>query len=117
MYIDNLRNYCLTKNGVTEAFPFDQSTLVFKVFGKMFALIDVDDFKGINLKCDPERSIELREAYHAITGGYHMNKKHWNTVSFNLDVSDTLIFELIDHSYELVYFSLPKKLRDENPIR
>lgn len=112
MNVEMIRDFCLSKVGVEETFPFDQSTLVFKVFGKMFALIDIDDFTGINLKCDPERAIELRESYSGIIPGYHMNKKHWNTVQMNSDVDSTLVFELIDHSYNLVFSSLPKKIRD-----
>lgn len=117
MYLDDLRNHCLQKTGVSEGFPFDKNTLVFKVFGKMFALTDVDVFDSINLKCDPEKAIDLRERFHGIQPGYHMNKKHWNTVALMNDVSDQLLFELIDHSYLLVYNSLPKKVRNENPLR
>jgi predicted DNA-binding protein (MmcQ/YjbR family) len=116
MFLDDVRNHCLQKTGVTEGFPFDKNTLVFKVFGKMFALMDVDVFDSLNLKCDPEKAIELRETYQGVQPGYHMNKKHWNTVLLNEDVSDKLLLELIDHSYELVYASLPKKVRHENPI-
>lgn len=116
MFLDDLRNHCIEKPGVSEGFPFDKSTLVFKVFGKMFALVDVDEFESINLKCNPEKAIELRESYQGIQPGYHMNKSHWNTVYLNEDVSDQLLVELIDHSYELVYASLPKKVRNENPI-
>ena len=116
MFLDDLRNHCIAKPGVTEGFPFDQSTLVFKVFGKMFALVDVDVFEAINLKCDPEKAIELRESHQGIQPGYHMNKTHWNSVYLNEDVSDQLLVELIDHSYELVYASLPKKVRNETPI-
>jgi predicted DNA-binding protein (MmcQ/YjbR family) len=116
MFLDDLRNHCIEKPGVSEGFPFDKSTLVFKVFGKMFALVDVDVFESINLKCNPEKAIELRESYQGIQPGYHMNKTHWNTVCLNEDVSDQLVVELIDHSYELVYASLPKKVRNENPI-
>jgi predicted DNA-binding protein (MmcQ/YjbR family) len=116
MFLDDVRNHCLQKTGVTEGFPFDKNTLVFKVFGKMFALMDVDVFDSLNLKCDPEKAIELRETYQGVQPGYHMNKKHWNTVLLNEDVSDKLLLELIDHSYELVYASLPKKVRNENPI-
>jgi predicted DNA-binding protein (MmcQ/YjbR family) len=116
MFLDDVRNHCLQKTGVTEGFPFDQNTLVFKVFGKMFALMDVDVFDSLNLKCDPEKAIELRETYQGVQPGYHMNKKHWNTVLLNEDVSDNLLLELIDHSYELVYASLPKKVRYENQI-
>ncbi|MEN9698970.1 MAG: hypothetical protein RLZZ301_168 [Bacteroidota bacterium] len=117
MDIEALHHYCLQKQGATDGFPFDQKTLVFKVYGKMFALVDVDDFDSINLKCDPERALELREHYAAIKGGFHMNHKHWNTIEFNNDVDDRLLKELIDHSYELVYKGLPKKVRDENPLR
>jgi predicted DNA-binding protein (MmcQ/YjbR family) len=116
MFLDDLRNHCIDKPGVTEGFPFDKSTLVFKVFGKMFALVDVDVFEAINLKCDPEKAIELRESHQGVQPGYHMNKTHWNSVYLNEDVSDQLFVELIDHSYELVYASLPKKVRNENPI-
>jgi predicted DNA-binding protein (MmcQ/YjbR family) len=115
MFLEELRSYCLQKKGVSEGFPFDQNTLVFKVFGKLFALMDVESFDDVNLKCDPERAIELRERYHAVQAGYHMNKKHWNTVRLFEDVDDSLLLELVDHSYDLVYNSLPKKVRDENP--
>ena len=112
MDIEKIWKYCSQKNGVSESFPFNETTLVFKVGGKIFALFDVDNFQSINLKCDPEKSIELREKYSGIVSGYHMNKKHWNTVSVNEDISDVLIYELIDHSYHLVYKSLSKKVRD-----
>jgi len=112
MNVEMIRDFCLLKAGVEETFPFDQRTLVFKVFGKMFALLDIDDFTGINLKCDPERAVELRESYSGILPGYHMSKKHWNTVQMNSDVDSNLVFELIDHSYNLVFSSLPKKIRD-----
>lgn len=111
MFLEEFRAYCLTFDAVTENFPFDQQTLVFKVHGKMFALCDVEDFKNINLKCDPEKAIDLRERYSGIIPGWHMNKTHWNTVSVNEDVSKDLIFELTKHSYELVFSSLPKKIR------
>lgn len=117
MNIEELHDYCLTKKGVTENFPFDDITLVFKVMGKMFALVGLDSWeKGetkINLKCNPERSLELREQYESINPGWHMNKKHWNTVTLNNDVSDKLAFELIDHSYELIIKGLTKKLQEE----
>ena len=116
MFLDDVRTHCIQKAGVTEGFPFDQNTLVFKVFGKLFALMDVDVFDSLNLKCDPEKAIELRETFQGIQPGYHMSKKHWNTVLLNNDVSNQLLVELIDHSYELVYASLPKKVRNENPI-
>lgn len=113
MNLEELRTYCLGLKGTSEGFPFDSETLVFKVMGKMFALTHVEGFESINLKCDPERAIELRESYSGILPGYHMSKKHWNTVIFHGDVSDRMVYELVDHSYELVVSSLPKKVRDE----
>jgi predicted DNA-binding protein (MmcQ/YjbR family) len=113
MNLEDFRTYCLNLKGTSEGFPFDGNTLVFKVQGKMFALTDVEQFGSVNLKCDPERAIELREEYADIQPGYHMSKKHWNTVQVNGDVDGALLYELIDHSYQLVVASLPKKLRDE----
>lgn len=113
MNIEDYRDFCIAKPGVTEVFPFNETVLVFKVVGKMFALIDIDEYKFINLKCDPERSIELRELYTGITGAYHFNKKHWNSVSTDGSVPDTLMYELINHSYELVVSKLPQKLKDQ----
>ena len=113
MTFEFYREYCLRKPFVTEGFPFDASTHVFKVGGKMFALSDIDDFKGINLKAEPEKSIELRERYMGIQPGWHMNKVHWNTVSIIDDVPPELLCELIDHSYAIIYNSLPKKVRNE----
>lgn len=113
MNIEEYRTYCLSKKGVTEGFPFGGETLVFKVMGKMFALTDVDAFESVNLKCDPERAEELRALYGAVNPGYHMNKKHWNTITNNADVDDKLFYELIDHSYQLVKNSLSKKLKEE----
>lgn len=113
MDIEYYREYCLRKAGVTESFPFDNNTLVFKVMNKMFALCDVDLFTSVNLKCDPERCIQLREQYEGIIPGYHMNKKHWNTIQMDGTIPDNLFLELIDHSYELIVESLPKKLKEE----
>jgi predicted DNA-binding protein (MmcQ/YjbR family) len=114
MGIDVLREYCLAKAGTTEGLPFGPTTLVFKVMGKMFALSSLDEPEGrVNLKCDPERSVELRERYEGIIPGWHMNKVHWNTVYLELDVEPELIRELVDHSYETVVSKLPKKLREE----
>lgn len=113
MDIESFRNFCLLKKGVTEEFPFDEETLVFKVMGKIFALTDVDLFKSINLKCDPEWTIELREKYAAILPGYHMNKKHWNTVTIDGSLSDAIIRKLINHSYDLVVEKLPKVMKTE----
>lgn len=114
MDIESLRIYCLNKKGVEETFPFDDVTLVFKVMGKMFLLttLDAAEFR-INLKCDPERAIELRENYPDIIPGFHMNKKHWNTVYCDRDLDDKLILEMVDHSYDLVVSKLTKKLKSE----
>ena len=111
MNIEELREYCLSKKGVTESFPFDETTLVFKVIGKMFALTDTEDEFSINLKCDPEKAIELREKYPAVQPGYHMNKKHWNTIYVDGSVSDEKLKGWIDDSYWLITNSLPKKDR------
>jgi predicted DNA-binding protein (MmcQ/YjbR family) len=113
MNIEEFRDYCIKKKGVTEHFPFDQNTLVFKVMGKMFALADVETFDFINLKSEPEKAVELREKYQGIKPGYHMSKIHWNSVYVNTDVSDRLVFELVDDSYKLVVSSLTKKLKEE----
>lgn len=114
MNIETFREYCLSKKGVTEEFPFDEHTLVFKVMGKMFALSGLERLPmQVNLKCDPERAIELREEYDgAIIAGYHMSKVHWNTVILEL-VPPKLVAELIDHSYELVVSKFTKKLKAE----
>ena len=116
MDIETLRQYCLAKKGVTETFPFDADTLVFKVKGKMFALAPLERWekgeKTINLKCDPGYSEELRAEYESIYGGYHMNKRHWNTVNVSSgELPAGLIRELIDHSYDLVVKKLPKNKR------
>jgi predicted DNA-binding protein (MmcQ/YjbR family) len=113
MDITSFRNYCISKAGTSEDTPFDENTLCFRVGVKIFAIIDIDNFESVNLKCDPERAVELRELHPGITPGYHMNKKHWNTVLFDGSVSDKLILELVDHSYELIFSSLPKKLQQE----
>ena len=113
MDIESFRAYCLAKAGVTEELPFDNQTLVFKVMGKMFALTDVDAFTSVNLKCDPEEAALLREQHSAVIPGYHMNKQHWNTVMMDGSVSDALVRQWIDHSYDLVAAKLPKKLQEE----
>jgi predicted DNA-binding protein (MmcQ/YjbR family) len=113
MNIEEFHEYCLAKKGVTEGFPFDEKTLVFKVMGKMFALTDVEGFVSVNLKCDPEIALDLREQYHAVQPGYHMSKKHWNTVTINGDATDEKIYEWTDDSYNLVVASLTKKLQAE----
>lgn len=109
MNIETIRNYCLSKKGVTEEFPFDEFTLVYKVGNKMFALSSLTGELSINLKCDPELALELRERYPAVQPGYHMSKQHWNTVYIDGSVPQAIIFEWIDHSYELVFKNLSKK--------
>jgi len=102
MNIEILREYCISKKGATESFPFGEDTLVFKVNEKIFALVNLDGDLSINLKCDPVLAIELREKYSSVNSGYHMNKKHWNTVLINGSVPDKEIFLWIDHSYDLL---------------
>jgi predicted DNA-binding protein (MmcQ/YjbR family) len=109
MDIESFRAYCLKKKGVTEEFPFGEAVLVFKVMGKMFALTDVETFESVNLKVDPEKGAELREAYPAVQPGYHMNKKHWNTVLMDGSLPDKLVREWIDDSYALVASKLTKR--------
>lgn len=113
MNIEELRNYCLSRKGVSESFPFDEVTLVFKVMNKMFALTSLNKDLSINLKCDPEKAIALREKYETVQPGYHMNKKHWNTIYIDGSISQELIEEWIDHSYDLIVSSLTKKLKEE----
>lgn len=113
MNIEDLRLYCLEKKEVTESFPFDDTTLVFKVLGKMFALVNLDDDQSLNIKCDPEKAILLREHYDEVLPGYHMNKKLWNTIILNGTISDNLLKEWIDDSYDLVVENLPKKLKQK----
>ncbi|MEX1383085.1 MmcQ/YjbR family DNA-binding protein [Lutibacter sp.] len=114
MNIEQFRNYCLSKKHVTESFPFDEVTLVFKVANKMFALSGLEHHPStVNLKCDPEKAIELRAQYSDVIEGFHMSKKHWNTITIEGNLSNELIEELIDHSYNLVVNGLTKKLQKE----
>lgn len=114
MNIEEFRDYCLSKNQVTESFPFDEETLVFKVAGKMFALVSLEKHPvTVNLKCDPERALELREEHNEISPGYHMSKIHWNTVMIDGGLSNKLIRELTDDSYNLVVKGMPKKQQKE----
>lgn len=113
MNIEEIRDYCLAKPAVTEGFPFNETTLVFKVMNKMYALTGLDgDPPYVNLKCDPERAIELREQYEDIQPGYHMNKAQWNSVYYTGSIPAGLVRELIDHSYNLVVQGLKKKDRE-----
>ncbi len=114
MNIEEFRMYCLGKKAVTESFPFDETTLVFKVMGKMFALTDTEDEFKLNLKSDPEKAIRLREKYpDCVFPGYHMNKKHWNTILVDGTIPYKLLYEWIDESYDLIVQSLPKSKRLE----
>lgn len=111
MTLEYFRDYCLALPHVTEDTPFGPDVLVFRVGGKIFALMDLETFPFVNLKCDPERAVELREQYSGITPGYHMNKTQWNSVSTKGNVPDKLILELARYSYELILGSLPKAVR------
>lgn len=113
MDIETLRTYCLTKKEVEEGFPFGETTLVFKVKGKIFLLAALDSpVLQFNVKCDPEKAIEWREQYPVVQPGYHMNKKLWNTVIVDGSLSSKLLREMIDDSYKLVVKSLPKKTQE-----
>jgi len=112
MNIEQIREHCLKKKGVTEEFPFDEETLVFKVAGKIFLLASLEAIPlQINIKCDPEKAIELREEYDSVLPGYHMNKKHWNTIIIDGTVPTSNLFEWIDDSYSLVIAGLKKSER------
>ena len=113
MNIEEYRDFCLSLSCTSEGFPFDSKTLVFKVMGKMFALTDVEKFEMINLKCDPELAIELREQYPCVQPGYHMSKKHWNSVYLDGSISDDLIKTWIKNSYDCVVSKMPKKIQAE----
>jgi len=112
--LEDIRNYCSAKKGVTETFPFDFQTLAIRVGDKMFLLTDINsDILTLNLKCDPLLALDLRSRYQQVTPGYHMNKKHWNTVIIDGNIPDNEILMMIDHSYNLVFNGLKKVLRDE----
>ncbi len=113
MNAEEIRNYCIAKKQVTESFPFNETALVFKVAEKMFALLDLEADLRISLKCDPQKALELRESYPAIQSGYHMNKKHWNTIYVDGSIDRNLVITMIDHSYNLVVSKLPAKIRNE----
>ena len=113
MNIEEFREYCLSKPATSEGFPFDEVTLVFKVLGKMFAITGLDnDVFEVNLKCDPEWAIELREEHPEIVAGWHMNKRHWNTVRFEESLDDEFLRKLIDHSYAMVVKNMKKSDRE-----
>jgi predicted DNA-binding protein (MmcQ/YjbR family) len=113
MNLEEVRSFCLALPGVTECLPFDEQTLVFKVLGKMFLLTDIETADRINVKCDPELALELRDRYPSITPGYHMNKTHWNTVLLAPNYPHGALKEWIRHSYECVLHSIPRRKRQE----
>ncbi len=113
MNIETLRTYCLNKLGATESFPFGNDTLVFKVGDKIFLLTSLENPISFNSKCNPEKAILLREYHSEVIPGFHMNKKHWNTVFYNGNLSDKILYEIIDNSYQLVFDSLPKNLQQK----
>lgn len=116
MNIEEFRDYCLYKTGATEEFPFGEETLVYKVCGKMFTATDISLFESINVKCPPELAVELREQYPEVLPGYHMNKKHWNTIKMTGSLSDDLIKKWLDLSYNLVVEKLPVVLKKKSRI-
>ncbi len=114
MDIEQLRDYCLSKTGVEETLPFGPDTLVYKVGGKVFMLLGLDkDGLRFNVKCDPDKAIELREFFFYVLPGYHMNKKHWNTIVVDSSASIKQLKEWIDDSYKLVVESLPERIKNE----
>lgn len=113
MNIEDFRDYCLSFKGVKESTPFDETTLVFTVMDKMFCLTDIDSFDMINVKCDPDEAIMLREQYPEVIPGYHMNKKHWNSILTNGEITDTQYKQWIKNSYDIVVSKLTKKKREE----
>lgn len=115
MNIESVRDYCLSLPMATEDFPFDETTLVFRVCGKIFAMVDLDDTEWFVLKCDPDYALELRDRHTEIAPAYHMNKKHWNQLNLFGMLPDELVQSLIRHSYNLVVSKLPRKVKEANP--
>ena len=113
MNIEELRNFCLSLKGAEESMPFDDKTLVFSVKGKMFCATDINTYEFVNLKCDPDKAIQLREQYNEVIEGYYMNKKHWNSVNTKGKITDKQFQEWIKDSYDLVVLALPKKIQKE----
>jgi predicted DNA-binding protein (MmcQ/YjbR family) len=113
MNLEQFKEYCMKKKSVTEEFPFGPETLVYKVAGKIFAITSFNIPLKVNLKCDPELAVDLRERYEEVQPGFHMNKKHWNTVDFEGRISDKELKSMVDHSYELIVNGLSQKLRNE----
>ena len=113
MLLADYQKYCMSFNGVTEEFPFDDVTLVYKVKGKIFSLCNIEEFKSVSLKCDPDDAMAQREAFKAVIPGYHLNKKHWNTIKLGEDVDDDRLREWTADSWELAARGLAKKVRKE----
>lgn len=113
---DSVRDRCLSKSHATEALPFDAFTLVFKVGDKVFAIANLDAFSGFSVKCDPDKAVELREQYQGVRPGFHLNKRHWNSVDADADVPHKLAMELLDHSYDMVVAGMTKKYRYEHGL-
>jgi predicted DNA-binding protein (MmcQ/YjbR family) len=113
MNMEELREHCLRKAGSEECFPFGEETLVFKVGGKVFLITSLTEGNQFNVKCDPERAVELRELHEEVQPGYHMNKRHWNTVRMDGALKAKEIREMIDHSYDIIVAGLPRKVRDQ----
>ena len=113
MDIEKYREFCLSLKGVTEGTPFDKKTLVFSIKGKMFSSTNIETFELINVKCEPDKAIELREQFDAVIPGYYMNKKHWNSVKMDNSISDEQIQKWIENSYQLVVSKLPKYIQKE----
>jgi len=113
MNLELVRNYCLNKKGVTESLPFDEVSPVYKVMDKMFLILSIDIPHSMNVKCEPEKAVELRERFETVLPGYHMNKIHWNTVMLDGTVPDNLIYKWIDDSYNLIVRGLKKSLFEE----
>ena len=114
MNVESVRDYCLSLPLATEDFPFDETTLAFRVLGKIFAMIDLDNTEWFVLKCDPDYAVELRDKYPEIKGAWHMNKKHWNQISLSGELQDGLVQKLICHSYAEVVKKMPNKLKQNH---
>jgi len=113
MNIEKYRAFCLSLNEAKEGMPFDEKTLVFSIYGKMFSSTNIETFDLINVKCEPEKVIELRKQFDAVIPGYYMNKNHWNSIKMDNSISDEQIQEWIENSYKLVVSKLPKKIQKE----
>lgn len=116
MNIESLREYCLSLPQVTEDFPFDETTLAFRIGGKIFAMVNLEDTRWFVLKCEPDYALDLRDRYSEITSAWHMNKKHWNQINLFGSLSDSLVRSLVRHSYNEVVKKMPKRVKEEKRI-